>query len=155
MVHHRAILLPLAGVVFLGGCGAAATAPRLGASSVSVRDHTPDGVVLSLLVRADNPGASALPLRDVEYSLELDGREVFRGVRSGQATLRRFGSQEIELPMAFARPSPDVVGSRPYRVRGRMTYLVPGALSEVLFDASVRRPSIGFEITGDVEIPAP
>ncbi len=141
-------------LALLAGC-AGTPAPRIGESSVGVRDHTPDGLVLSLLVRADNPGPRALPLRDVEYQLELDGREVFRGVRSGRATLRRFGSQEVELPMAFARPAPALAGKVPYRVRGRMTYLVPGALSEVLFDASVRRPSIGFEITGEVEIPAP
>lgn len=142
----------LAGAAFLGGCSTP-TAPVVHLASVEVRRQTDDGVVLAVTLEADNTNDQPLPLREVSYSVYLDGAKVFEGERSAEATIRRFGSQRVVLPAAFV-PTFPIEGVRHCRVEGRLTYLVPGVLAEALFDADVVRPSTSFGVEGEVDLEA-
>ena len=129
----------------LGACSSA-PAPRCRDASIGLVESNETGVVTNITLRVDNIGEEPLPVRDVTYELWQDDRRVFKGVRSAQRTLRRYGTQEIVLPAAWVpgegMPAPKA--SSRYRVTGRMTYIEPGALSEVLFDAKLIRPSATF-----------
>lgn len=129
----------------LGACSST-PAPRCRDATIGVIESSERGVVANITLRVDNIGEEPLPVRDVSYELWQDDRRVFKGVRSAQRTLRRYGTQEIVLPAAWV-PSEEMpvpqAGSK-YRVTGRMTYIEPGALSEVLFDAKLIRPSATF-----------
>lgn len=137
----------------LGGC-AGEPPPRIRATGVEVREQTQAGVVLAITLEADNLTKTPLPLREVTYSLYLDGEKVFEGERSAEATIQRFGSQRVVLPAAFV-PTGKVQGRARYRVEGTMTYLVTGALAEALFDADVLRPSVSFVGEGEADLDAP
>lgn len=145
---QRSIVGVAAGALaFALGCSST-PAPRCRDATIGVREGGAGGVVASIRLRVDNIGEEPLPVRDVTYELFQDDRRVFEGVRSAQRTLNRYGTQEIELPAAWV-PSPETPapssGSR-YRVAGRMTYIVPGALAEVLFDAKLVRPTSSFSL---------
>lgn len=144
--------MPILGTVaaVCGGCSWY-HAPDLDVVTVQRAQETEEGMVLSFGLDATNENEVALPLKMVRYSLELEGRRVFSGRRSAEATLRRKGTQRIFLPAAVdwekvggTPPAGDV----PYRLSGELSYVTPGQLAEILFDTGVRRPSVHFSEAG-------
>lgn len=134
----------------LSGC--ASGGPRVKVVGAGVRESSEAGMVLGFLLECENPGEDPLPLRTASYTVWLDGRRVFEGQRRAQATLRRYGTQEIVLPAAMAHAGGPRAGAHEYRIEGTLTYLAPGALAQVLFDAEIVRPSRGFSGEGTLEI---
>lgn len=134
----------------LGACSSY-DAPTLAVSSVVLADRSDEAVVLNVTLDAANSNAVELPLETVDYTVFVDGSVVFEGTRSAQATLRREGTQQIVLPVAI-RLAPEVPlrGEYPYRIRGEMTYVTPGEIAQLLFDAGVRRPTVSFSQRGTV-----
>lgn len=139
----------------LVGC-AGHTPPTLMVRDVALVEQSAEGYVLRFVLDAQNPNPQALPMRGVEYTFWLDGRRVFSGSRDAEATLRRYGTQEIELPVSVALvPGASVPGGEsgpvPYRISGRAVYELPGAVAETLFDSGVRRPSVRFSDRGRLD----
>lgn len=124
--------------------------------------QTEGGYVLTFTLLGENPNKTPLPLRSVNYSLALENDRVFEGTRSAQATIPAKGSQEITLPVAVEN---DAAGLAPegstlgpaagatagYRIAGSIEYVLPGSISELLFDYRVRRPKAGFAENGTFE----
>lgn len=159
--------------VVLGGC--LGTTPRVSTGRLELGSQTDQGVVLNLVVLAENPNRDALPLGDVHYEVDLGGTRVFKGTRSAQATLRRFGRHEIILPVALTREEWERLGSKgvagasdkagtasdgssaaraldiPYRATGHVQYTPPGPLVSVLEDSGLWMPSVGFDIGGNMD----
>lgn len=153
------VLLGVVLLVWLSGCSSY-DAPRLTVSSVTIADQSDEAVVLLFTVDAANANEEALPLERVRYTVRLNGRVVFRGTRWAEATLRRVGTQQITLPAAIPfEDAPELrsdardqlVGGLPYRITGRMTYVTPGEIAQLLFDAGVRRPRVRFADEGVLE----
>ena len=94
-----------------------------------------------------------MPLREVRYTVSIDGRPVFRGLRSPEATVRRFGSQEIKLPAVIAAEPGQALptGTATYTIDAEMLYVRPGILSQALFDAEIVQPSVDFVGTGTID----
>lgn len=155
-IPHAVILLIVA--TLLTGCGH--TPPTFEVVGARLADRTPEGVVLEFDLDATNTNAEELPLRVASYTLSIDGERVFTGERSPEATLRRFGTQRITLPAAIRVDDPGAAdalttGRHRYRLNGTVTYLAPGVLFDVLFDARIYRPSISFSDTGEIDFDAP
>ncbi|MBC7835391.1 MAG: LEA type 2 family protein [Phycisphaerales bacterium] len=140
------------GALALGGCSGYSS-PRFSVASAEVVERTETGVVVLLTIDATNENDVPLPLREIEYEMDVGGRRVFSGVRSPEATLRSNGVQQFTIPAAIAiepgRGLPTGVGE--FRLSGSVTYLTPGALAETLFDAGVRQPEASFSDTGTVD----
>lgn len=134
------------------GC-ASPSAPRLEHAGARVTERTAEGVAMAFTLDAYNDNEIALPLRDIEYSVSLEGREVFRGTRSAEATLRRKGVQQLSLPAVIAlEPGEGAPGGvREFRLRVTLTYVTPGKIAELLFDTGVRVPSVGFATQGEID----
>ena len=146
----RALLFSLV-LCLLSGCSST-QAPGLVVQSAELTERTDAGMVITFTIVADNANDEALPLRDATYTVSLDGKQVFSGTRSAQATVRRFGTQTFTLPAAVPLDGPPPTGIEPFQISGRLKYLVPGALAETLFDIHVRRPSTYFHGTGTVDL---
>ncbi|TVQ33104.1 MAG: hypothetical protein EA376_03350 [Phycisphaeraceae bacterium] len=143
------VAMLLAAATALTGCH---SAPTLRVIDAEITEQTDDGFVVTFHLEGLNPNDDPLPLRRVNYSLSLDGRRVFEGVRSPEATLPRRGVQRFSLPVATPRDvwTPEQLGAgASYTLRGELTYLAPGAFAEVLFDAGVRRPTVSFRSSGE------
>ncbi len=146
----------------LAGCTSYAP-PKLEVVEAALAAETPDGLVISFALDAANDNAVELPLRQVRYRLALDGRRVFEGVRSPEATLRRYGSQRIVFPAVVALgPEGDTgagrtrpTGEVAYRLEGELMYTTPGQIARILFDAGVSRPSVAFAREGRIDLGAP
>lgn len=139
-----------------GGCGY--SAPKLSVSEAHATERTPDGLAMVFTIEARNDNTDALPLRNVEYSLELNGKRVFSGTRSAEATIRRLGTQSFSLPAVVNLPAnpgfESLSGPAQYRLVGSVQYVTPGQLAEVLFDAGVRVPKVGFSGDGQIDFSA-
>jgi hypothetical protein len=124
-----------------------------------------EGYVLTFTLLGENPNKSPLPLRQVSYSLSLDGKHVFQGTRSAQATLPAKGSQALTLPVSIpndvgagkgaegagADEPPPAGAKAKYRIAGSIEYQLPGSIAELLFDSQIRRPKAGFGESGVFE----
>lgn len=139
----------------LGGCSSY-SAPQLSVADVKIKEETPAGLVLEFTLDATNKNTIELPLRDVRYELKLGGREVFSGVRSPEAALRRLGTQRIVIPavIPLGPGSPRPVGLVAYELSGTLGYLTPGQFAQVLFDIKVSRPKVRFGERGTMDFGA-
>lgn len=123
-------------------------APRALADAVTVRDSGQAGTLLDLSVRAANFGPDPLPLTTVRYRVYVDGREVFEGSRSAEATLSRFGERTLRLPAVTTQP----LGSQ-WRAEGTIEYVPSGPLSRALSELGLARRAVRFEGSGVLEHP--
>lgn len=114
------------------------------------------GVAMEFYIDVENSNDEGLPLRAVNYVVEIEGKRVFSATRSAEATASRTSTQRVRLPASFraADVGIDPFGIKPYRVHGSMTYVTPGAFAEALFDSGVRVPSVAFSVTGEIDFAA-
>lgn len=145
------------GVVTSGAGCSGISAPTFTVQEVAITEQSTEGVVLTFTLEGVNRNAEPLPLREVQYALWLDGREVFRGTRSAEVTLSKYSARTILLPAAAPSMvnAPELTGEVPYRFSGSVIYETPGAIAETLFDNNVRRPSASFAETGRLNFSAP
>ena len=95
-------------------------------------------------------GETELPLRMVDYTLGSEGRRVFRGRRSAEATLSRQAEHSIELPVPVLWADlPE--GEVEFRLDGQLGYTLPGIFLEAMYDARLYRPTVGFEYEGTLD----
>ena len=146
--------IALALAASLGACAPHAP-PSLSVSGVRVAQRTDAGLVIDFQIDARNVNSFALPLKSARYTVWLDDRRVFKGVRSPEASLRRLGTQRLHLPAAIPASVPLPRGVVGYRISGTLSYVRPGALAEVLFDAGVITPTTNFSHTGTVDLAEP
>lgn len=140
----------LAMLLCVSWLGACATRPTTRVEPLEEARVGDEAAVLAFVVVATNRGETELPLRMVDYTLEIDGRRVFRGRRSAEATLSRQNEQRVELPVPV-RWADLPQGEAPYRLRGRLGYTLPGIFMRAVFEAGLYRPSVGFEIGGTLD----
>lgn len=137
-----------ASLVVMGGCWSTPS-PDIMVVGVTATDRTPDGTLLNIELEAQSTAEEQLPLKEVRYRVLLDGREVFSGLRSPEATLRRFGTQRLFLPAVVPA---GVADQGAYEVEGTLTYIEPGTIAEVLFDFGVRMPKVSFTGAGSTSV---
>ncbi len=153
MNHLRIMICALGAsllLVFLGGCNKA-LAPSF--QAVGVRETSNDGErsTIDFLIKASNPNPDPIPLRQVQYRVQLDGVQVFEGVRSPESTLHTYSSHEFALPAVLDLESLSGSGLIEYRLIGTVQYIPPGRLSEVLFDAEIKVPEAVLDLTGTID----
>ena len=134
----------------MGGCSSYPS-PTLTVTDARVTQTTDAGSVITFNVDATNSAEVALPLKTLDYAVYLNDREVFRGTRSPEATLRRFGTQKISFPAVVAGPVP--TAGTAYRVEGVLGYVAPGEIAAILFDYDIERPTVGFRAEGTLAQP--
>jgi hypothetical protein len=152
-VRRRLIIAGAGAVAGLAGCHAS---PQIDVARIDPPRQTADGYELPFELEATNRNPFELPLLTVSYELWLEGERVFEGRRSGEATLRREGTQSLSLPVAVALAPGEAppAGVTPYRLRGTVRYHTPGALARSLFDARLSRPSTSFDVRGEIDFGA-
>jgi hypothetical protein len=131
----------------LVGCSSHAP-PSFELADVYTQGDGPDGRVVVFVVEGINDSTAQLPLRDVTYSVSLDGGEVVSARRTAEATLPAKGSQTFELPIGLA-DGQSVGGA--YRLTGSVEYQLPGALADLMFDNNIRRTRAGFSFSGQLD----
>ncbi|NRA56746.1 MAG: hypothetical protein HRU13_01320 [Phycisphaerales bacterium] len=146
MIAFRLVAIVLMAAL-LGGC---VTRPTARVEIAEVAGTTEEAVVLTCTIIASNAGETELPLRMVDYTLVIEGRRVFRGRRSAEATLSRQAEHSIELPVPVLWADlPE--GEVEFRLEGQLGYTLPGIFLEAMYDARLYRPTVGFEYEGTLD----
>lgn len=151
--HRLGVVATVACTLWLVGCGA--TPPIFKVADVGVTAESEQATVVTFILEGENPNDQPLPLRDVSYSLSLDGKHVFSGRRTAEATLPASGLQRVRIPVvvpADQRVAPGTTA--PYHLSATVEYVEPGSLAEAFFDSGIRVPSVGFSESGTLEFPA-
>ena len=149
-IRNCCAIAAISALPLLTGC-ATATPPSVSMSGMSVSFDEPDGSVMWFELTIENTDTVDLPLAEARYSVMVDGETVFRGVRSAEATAPAMGNATVRLPAS----APDGSGIEPgakVTIQGRLTYLTPSRLSEVLFDADIFRPEKGFSASATIPV---
>ncbi len=126
--------------------------PGFEVSSARLVDRTEEGLKLEFTLAGFNTSDEPLPLRSIDYTLNVDGNTVFNGTRSAERTLPAGGSQDIILPAVVPLEALGTGTSPRYVLSGRIEYSKPGALADTLFDAKLIRPKIAFSDRGTLEL---
>lgn len=145
-------MLPALLAAQLAGCSGT-TRPSATVTGASLGERTPDAVVVEFEIKTDNPNNIELPMRDVVYSLSVDGRRVFSARRNALATMPREGTQTIKIPAVIPLGEGGVSADvHRYTLRGSVFYSLPSQLADVLFDSKLSRPSVGISDRGDIDL---
>ncbi len=144
------VLIAGSGLV-LSGCNKA-LAPTFQAVGVREIEQGHERSVIEFSIEATNPNKEPIPLRQVHYAVELDGIEVFLGVRSPEITLHMYSSHTFTLPAVLPIESINRSGEVSYSLVGTVQYIPPGRLSEVLFDAELKVPKAVLELSGTINM---
>jgi LEA14-like dessication related protein len=155
MIATRLQSIPLLATVILllTGCSSSKP-PTFKVTSVQLREQNEQGSEFLFQIEAANPNGREVPLYEANYTLSIDGREVFRAVRTPETTLRRYGVQRFTLPVVVRAQEMPSSTQIPYRLEGMITYLMPGALAEILFDREIRRPNAPISDGGTLDLTA-
>jgi Late embryogenesis abundant protein len=135
----------------LGGCNGA-VAPRFRAVGVREIESDNERTVIEFTVEATNPNVDPIPLRQINYSITMNGEVVFTGVRSPETTLHTFSSHVFKLPAVLPTSVMNSSGELAYSLTGTAQYIPPGRLAEVLFDAELKVPEAPINLVGSINL---
>ncbi len=129
---------------FLSGCSAGDLAPRFELVSARTVEQSDDGQVIALTIQGENANDHEVHLRNAQYRVTADGVQIFRGQRSAEIALPRYGRVNMEVLAAF--PNDLVVSEiNSIGITGSIEYLHPGPFAETLYDNRLRRPAVGLK----------
>lgn len=144
-----ALVAPIA--LALGGCFSTPT-PDVRVVSARVVDRTKGGAVISVEIEGANHTTKDMKIRDIRYWLSLDGKRVFEGRRTPQATFSALGVQSFHVPASAPVDRLPSQEQAKYRFGAIISYLVPGPLAESLYDLDLRRPSVHVRGSGVIDL---
>lgn len=121
--------------------------PAARVAAVAVTEQHVQGSRVEAVVELANRNDIPLPLRDVRYTLNVDGYEPFHLVEPANRTIPAQGVQTLRLVGAFPGP----VSGRAWRVGGSVQYQPPKTFIENLAEESLPLPRTRFSEAGAFE----
>lgn len=140
------ILAPLAGCSTYGP-------PTVTVGDAAIVERSDEAVVVDVVLDLANPNPEPFELLTFEYEFAIEGRRVYQGRRAARATLSVRGAKRLEIPavVRFDRWDPATDGpveGRAWSLSGKLLYVAPGEIAELLLDTGVRRPTVRFSGRG-------
>jgi LEA14-like dessication related protein len=147
---------PLLSAVIGGGCSIYRD-PALNVGQPAVHETTEQALTLRFPIDLQNPNEEPLKLLQLEYDVRVDGRTVYSGIRDAQATVASHGTRQVEIPAVVRYDdlnwtAANVPAQARYSISGKLQYVTPGEIAQILFDTGVRKPRAGFRAQGDVDL---
>lgn len=139
-------------------CGCASyRAPAIEVQEVSVTDATDEALAVAFIMELKNSNSAAVELGQFTYTVWIDGTKVYAGRRSAEATLGASGSRRLSIPAVIPYrlmgwTAATVPARAEYSVEGRLRYVAPDQLAQILFDTGVHKPKVGFAHQGHVSL---
>lgn len=118
-------------------------------------ERTAEASLVTIDLGFQNFESDPLPLVDITYVIEVNGRRVNSSRLAAQATIPPMGTQQVRVPAVIPHAALETVPTGTYvvAISGSVTYIPPGAFTEALFDLGVRVPSVRFIAASDIEFP--
>jgi hypothetical protein len=150
--------LVLLAVTLVGAGCSSYRKPRIVVGGALISETSAEAMRFDVGLDLSNSNAVPLELVEFKYSVIVDGRRAFTGRRSAQATLAPESSTQVTIPfiVRFDRMEWDELPpTARWSVSGRLLYIQPGELAEILLDTGVRRPKVSFSGRGEVQLADP
>ncbi len=143
----------LAGSLLIG-CSAY-QAPVVHVGSAVITQQTDEAIRLEVPVELENPNNETIDLLTFTYTVTVDGIRVYEGKRNAGAALGPHGTSRAMLPAVVRHdqmPWPDgqIPTATRWAIQGRVYYMTPSKLAEILQDLRLRNLSV--RLVGDGEI---
>lgn len=135
----------------LGGCFSTPT-PDLRIVGAQVVERTDAGAVIDMTIEGANRTAKDMKLRSIRYWMSLDGKRVFEGERTPQATFPALGVQSFSVPIAAPITALPTGEKAAYKFSATLMYLIPGPLAEAMYDLNVRKPTVSITASGQIDL---
>ena len=140
----------------IGGC-ASYHDPVIVVTGAKLTETSDEALALRFGLDLHNPNDEALSLLEFKYDLAIDGKPVYHGSRAGETVLAIRGDKHVEIPgvIRFDKTGwtpGSIPASANYSLKGRLQYITPGKIVQILFDTGVRKPSAPFSGSGEVEL---
>ncbi len=153
---HVAPILTLAASL-LQGC--ASVQPQARVVGAAITRTTDAGAQVLFTVEAKAPDSrKEIRLARVRCDFTVEGKPVYTGVRSAEATIAPTGVATIEIPVAFAwsdvglTAAPRTQRSLAYTLSARVQYVPPDVLGRALFTTGLRTPTIAVVDAGSLVV---
>ncbi|HWB19912.1 MAG TPA: LEA type 2 family protein [Phycisphaerales bacterium] len=137
----------------LGGCSIGG--PAITVDDARIAQQTDDAVQFQIHLKAQNKTETPMRLLEYTYSVSVDGQQVYEGRRAAIATLAANSTTQLMLPAVAPRSamknlSAVSLANGRYSVSGTLTFVEPGTVAKVLYDARILRPVQGFDGSGEI-----
>ncbi len=126
---------------FLAGC-ALGRAPQVQVMDDIPIEQSDEAMRVEFLFEFTNPHDSPIELRELTYRVHVDGRSVYTGRRAAQATLPALGTTSLTVPAVI--PIERIGEATDYNISGRLIYIRPGVVPQLLRDIGLPRPRVSF-----------
>ena len=153
------LVLPAAFIVacVLAGCSGHRP-PTITVGDAVVTARTDEALQLEIALDLTNEGDETLELRELSYAVSIDGVTVYDGKRAAEASLSASGAKRLLLPAVVRFDAAPWEGAPPseaaWSIRGRLLYVTPGQIAEILLDTGVRKPRVIFAGSGRLRLAA-
>jgi len=129
--------------------------PSIRLADVRLAERTDEAASFRFELIVENPNEDPVELREIRYTLALDGETIYHGRRAALTTLHAGTTSVIVLPavVRFDRagwPADALPPRADYELAGGMVYVTPGTLAEMLLDTGVRTPTASFRQVGSL-----
>jgi len=132
--------------------------PTIVVGDALITETSAEAIRLDVGLDLANSNAVPLELIEFKYTAIVDGRRAFTGRRSAQATLAPESSTQVTIPIIIRLDRMEWTRLPPtarWSVSGRLLYVQPGEIAEILLDTGVRRPKVSFSGRGEVRLADP
>lgn len=116
-------------------------------AQLAIGEQGDEAVRVDVEVVLRNPGDQPLNLLRAEYEVVAGGAR-WKGQWSAQASIPRQGERRLVLPAVL--PPEAIASAERWRIRGRVSWLEPGRIARVFYDAGLRRPRTSFSGSGEM-----
>jgi len=140
--------------LLLIGCSAY-QAPAIRVGSTAITQRTDEAVRLEVPIVLENPNSESLELLSYTYTVTVNGIRVYTGKRSAGAALGPWGTSHAVLPAVVRYdqvnwPEGRVPPGSQWSIQGRLLYVTPSELAEILMDLGLRRLTVPFSGQGEL-----
>jgi hypothetical protein len=122
--------------------------PRVAVLSASLDESSAGAASIDIALQLSNPNDDPLPLIEFEYTVSLDGKQVYDGRRAALATLSKGSERTLTVPAVIIYEHTGWragSGAQPLvGISGTLRYRTPGTFADLLFDFGVRKPKVRF-----------
>lgn len=152
-VKTHTLLIAMCLALLLTGC-AGVQPPVLRPAGITHTTESDDAIVVTCSIDAVNPNDVLLPLVELYYHAEMDGRTVYTGRRAVRQTLTAGGTYRLDVPIVitFSDAADRPIGMHQLALSGELTYIAPGRFTEALFDIGIHRPKVSLRVHETVDL---
>jgi len=133
------------------GCGV--RAPMTQFKGASISQSTPEAIALQVEFDVSNTNDTPLHMVMYEYTVEANGRTVYRGKASAEISVPRWSIVSSFLPVVIRRDDIFSSDEVAWQLSGTLGYVATNAMSETLYKSGLWKTTTPVRAHGSITVP--